>query len=153
YFPNGHIIVYGEGRDDTIAVNPKVTLPAILYGNAGNDSITSGGGPSILLGGDGNDTLTGGATRDILIGGTGIDILNAAKGDDILIAGSTSFDGVSATNQQALSALMAEWSRADLGYSDRINHLTGATLGGLNGSNYLKVSGAGATVFDDTDQD
>ena len=29
---------------------------------------------------------------------------------------------------------MLEWSRTDLGYSARINHLTGAVLDGLNGT-------------------
>jgi hypothetical protein len=40
---------------------------------------------------------------------------------------------------------MAEWSRADLDYQARIDHLTGAASGGLNGSALLN-DGA---VFDD----
>src|SRR5262249_43707880 len=128
FFPSGHIIVMGEGRDDTIAVNSNVTRPCILYGNDGNDTITGGGGLNILVGGNGADTLTGNNSRDILIGGTGADILQASKGEDVLIAGSTSFDGYSSANLLALSKVMDEWSRNDLGYQNRIDHLTGATL-------------------------
>lgn len=157
FYPTGQIIVYGQGRDDTIFVNSNVTRPCILYGNAGNDSITSGGGPSILIGGDGNDTLTGNNARDILIGGQGADVLKAGKNEDILIAGTTSYDSVSSANQQALAAILAEWSRTDLGFTERMNHLTGTTPGGWNGSNLLK-GGSGNfdptnTVFNDTDVD
>jgi hypothetical protein len=34
------------------------------------------------------------------------------------------------------AAVLAEWSRTDIGYSSRMAHLNGSTSGGLNG-NYL----------------
>jgi Ca2+-binding RTX toxin-like protein len=107
-----------------------------------------------LLGGDGTDTLSSGNGRDIIIGGTGPDTLNAGNGDDLLIAGSTSYDVRTPANLQALlCAIGREWLRTDLAYPARINHLTGATPGGLNGTTYLKASTSGQTVFDDTSQD
>jgi hypothetical protein len=45
----------------------------------------------------------------------------------------------------ALGAVMAEWTRTNLGYEDRIAHLTGAVGGGLNGTVLLTSS----TVFGD----
>lgn len=45
----------------------------------------------------------------------------------------------------AIANLMAEWTRTDLVYADRINHLNGTVLGGLNGNSVINV----ITVSDD----
>lgn len=118
---------------------------SILIGGAGDDVLTGGSGNNVLVGGAGNDTLTGGLGRNILIGGLGADILKGDAGEDILIGGTTSYD----SNVAALNALMAEWKRTDLTYQQRIDHLTGATSGGLNGSVVLKST----TVKDDATAD
>ncbi len=86
----------------------------------------------MLEGGAGNDSLVGGRGRDLLIGGLGADTLQAGSGGDLLIGGTTSYDN----NYVALAAVLAEWSRTDIGYSSRMAHLNGSTSGGLNG-NYL----------------
>jgi hypothetical protein len=122
----------------------------ILIGD-GKDNVLEGGpGNDVLIGGDGNDTLRGGPGRDLLIGGLGSDVLIGGDGEDILIGGYTSFDtqvGGTATthdiNYLALQAIMAEWTRTDLGYNDRIQHLRKG--GGLNGNVVLDKT----TVFDD----
>jgi Ca2+-binding RTX toxin-like protein len=93
------------------------------------------------VGGSGNDTLTGGPGRSLLIGGLGNDTITGGGDDDIVIGGYTTFDA----NAAALTALLNEWKRTDLTYQDRIDHLTGAVGGGLNGTNYLKST----TVNDD----
>jgi Ca2+-binding RTX toxin-like protein len=114
----------------------------LLLGNAGSDVLNGGaGGNDVLVGGAGNDNLTGSAGRNILIGGLGADVLTGGGGEDILIGGTTNHDATAA----ALTSLMAEWKRTDLGYQQRIDHLIGATAGGLNGSKYLKST----TVKDD----
>jgi hypothetical protein len=77
-------------------------LPASRYGGAGNDRLKGGCGPNVLL---------GGARDDLLVGGTGADRLVGNAKDDILIAGTTPFDGNS--NEAALAAIMAEWTRTD----------------------------------------
>jgi Ca2+-binding RTX toxin-like protein len=154
FAPTGAVIVDGRDGNDTITVDSQLSMPRVLYGGTGNDTITGGNGPGILLGGDGNDTLNAGNGRDIVIGGAGQDTLNAGNGDDILIAGSTSYDGRTAANLQALlCAIGREWLRNDLAYPARINHLTGVTPGGLNGTSYLKATAPGQTVFDDSGQD
>lgn len=100
-----------------------------------NDFITGNTLNNVLLGKGGNDTLQGGTGtgRDFLFGGSGIDSLNGGDGDDLLIGGTTSRDA----DLTALNALMSEWARTDLGYQDRIDHLTGAVAGGNNGPFFL----------------
>src|SRR5205085_2567665 len=126
---------------DTIQVSS--TLPAWLYGGAGNDRLTGGSGGNVLLGGDGNDTLAGGSGRDLLIGGLGADVLSANGGDDILIGGTTAFDA----NDAALAAVVREWTSAR-SYATRVQNLTDGTGSAdrLNGSYFLVK---GQTVFDD----
>lgn len=64
----------GGSGDDTIAINDSVgTIPATLFGNAGNDS---------LEGGPGNDTIDGGLGADAMDGGKG-------SGDRVSYAGRT----------------------------------------------------------------
>jgi Ca2+-binding RTX toxin-like protein len=117
-------------RDDALAVGssyPDVTLTVTIAGDA-PASLTNQA--SVAGGGEGADTLKGN------------------DGDDILLAGSSSYD--EASNQAALCGIQAEWLRTDLGYAVRVAHLTGATDGGLSGTNRLKP---GQTMFDDSSKD
>ncbi|MCI0684641.1 MAG: CSLREA domain-containing protein [Gemmataceae bacterium] len=139
----GQIIVRGHRGDDDIEVAGGIDLSAWLYGGRGDDLLKGGAGNDVLLGGAGDDDLSGGQGRDLLIGGRGADRLVGNADDDLLIAGLTAYDH----NRAALSAIMAEWGRADRSYQQRIEHLQNG--GGLNGSVVLKVNGPGATVFDD----
>lgn len=154
FAPSGAIIVDARDGNDTITLDSQLSALRVLYGGAGNDSITGGNGPGLLLGSDGDDTLQSGNGRDILIGGAGQDTLTARNGDDILLAGSSSYDGQIAPNLQALlCAIQPEWLRSDSSYQARINHLTGTTAGRLNGTTCLKSAAPDQTVFDDTSQD
>ena len=40
----------GLGGDDTITIDPRVTLPVTLSGGEGNDTLIASSGPSVLLG-------------------------------------------------------------------------------------------------------
>ena len=55
------IRVFGLGGNDTITFNEaNGALPAaMLFGGAGNDTLTGGSGNDLLFGGIGNDTLLG----------------------------------------------------------------------------------------------
>ncbi len=145
FTPTGHLIAFGLSGNDTMSVASNLTVPAWLFGGAGSDTLTGGGGPNVLVGDEGNDNITGGDHRDLLIGGAGADTVTAQGADDILIAAATSHDH----NFAALNAIMSEWGRTDANYVTRILHLTGASGGGNNGSIVLNA----ATVFDDTDVD
>jgi ELWxxDGT repeat protein/VCBS repeat-containing protein len=128
------IIVLLGGGDDQATVAGNVMTPVLIDGGDGNDNLKAGGGPTVLLGGAGNDTLTGGRGRDILIGGLGADSLTGGPGDDILIAGTTAHDA----NPAALFQILSEWSRTDLTYLQRIDHLRNG--GGLNDGYLLNAS-------------
>ena len=148
-------MVYGQAGNDTIklqtAVINKTTLyvsiPAFLFGGAGNDTLDTTGSSvnNVLEGGRGDDTLQGGSGRDLLIGGEGADVLHGQGGDDILIGGTTKFD----RKLRALDAIMAEWGRTDVDYNTCVEQLNGSLSGGANGSTYLTPS----TVFDDAAND
>src|SRR5262249_28777008 len=103
--PTSRLIVYGYDGGDNINVESAVRLPACLYGGAGNDELTAGGGPAIMLGGEGDDDVRGRNGRDVLVGGLGADLLRGGRGHDLLIAGTTAFDDDEAT----LAAIQAEW--------------------------------------------
>jgi hypothetical protein len=138
------IVVYANGGDDRVQVAGGVTVPATVFGGAGNDRIKAGGGPSVLVGGDGDDSLLGGAGRDVLIGGRGADLIGGNGADDILVAGYTALDG----NLTALSLIRTEWVSVR-SYADRVANLSGAGSTGVNGAAVLTDAGAGRTVFDD----
>jgi phospholipase C len=123
------IEVYGQSGDDTITVDPNVTIPAFIFSGTGNNVITAGGGPSVVVGGAGNNTLTGGTGPSILIGGSGHEQLSGGSGATLLIAGTTKFDA----NLEALKSLEAEWSRTDESYEEKVAHLNGGATGGQNG--------------------
>ena len=59
-----------------------------LFGGAGNDELSGGGGNDALRGNTGDDTLNGGSGNDNLQGGNQNDILNGDAGIDVLIGGS-----------------------------------------------------------------
>jgi hypothetical protein len=88
------------------------------------------------VGGLGDDDLYGRGGRDILIGGSGNtastsrDLLSGGDGEDMLFGGFTTYDN----RPDVLRLIAAEWGRSDLGYADRLDHITGATTGGLNGN-------------------
>ena len=142
FHPTGRIIVHGLAGHDYLAVANRVTLPAWLYGEDGNDSLWGGGGPNILFGGGGNDALRGGSGRGMLIGGEGSDVLGGGINNSLLIGGTTAYDA----NDAALQAIVNEWNTAAT--SARASHLTGAA-GGVNGPYFLNAR----TVHDDYSPD
>jgi len=63
-------IVFGSAGDDTISGNRFANQ---LFGGNGNDYLFGGAGRDFLSGGNGNDTLRGGSGADVLRGGRGND--------------------------------------------------------------------------------
>src|SRR5262249_1883264 len=149
--PTSQIIVYAQAGDDTVLLQSAkiqgktvtISIAAVLFGGAGNHTPDTSGRPAnhVRLGEAGNDSLQGGSGRDLQIGGLGSDTLHAGSGGDILIGCRTDYDN----DLTALASIMAEWGRTDIGYQDRINHLTGSVPGGLNGTVFLNA----LTVHDD----
>ncbi|MGH7179282.1 MAG: hypothetical protein ACREJC_18035, partial [Tepidisphaeraceae bacterium] len=112
-----------------------------VFGGSGNDSLTGNAAANMFVGNAGNDTQFGNDGRDILIGGADADLLDGGNDDDILIGARTSYDA----NRVALLAILQEWTRTDLNYTGRVNHISGAVAGGLNGAFKFNAT----TVFDD----
>jgi Ca2+-binding RTX toxin-like protein len=134
-----------------------ISLPAWLYGDAGNDRLKGGAGNDVLLGGNGEDLLVGGGGRDLLLGGAGADRIVGNGEDDILIAGFTAFDYTAAgllqqDHETALSAIMAEWTSVRDFATRRSNLNGGGTGPRSNGDVFLRKS-ISATVFEDSDRD
>jgi Ca2+-binding RTX toxin-like protein len=128
------IIDVGPADDDDIEVAGSISLLALLQGDAGNDRLKGGAGASVLCGGDGDDLLIGGSGRSILIGDRGADRLVGNGEDDILIGGTTQYG----CDHEALCAILDEWTRRDLTYTQRISNLS---------TGQFKLNAA--TVFDD----
>jgi Ca2+-binding RTX toxin-like protein len=80
----GLIRVFGKGGNDTITLNEASgALPAaLLFGGAGNDTLSGGSGGDFLFGGSTNDTLLGRGGFDFLFGGAGNDTLTGGDADD-----------------------------------------------------------------------
>ncbi len=88
------VIVQGEAG---VSLDAGQIHAEIVYGAAGNDTLTNSGvagvdfdggdGADLLSGGDAVDTLRGGAGNDTLSGGAGADVLQGGSGDDLLSGG------------------------------------------------------------------
>jgi Ca2+-binding RTX toxin-like protein len=92
------ISVTGGAGNDLITIDPAITLPSVIQGGEGDDTLNGGsgkdrieggpgadeilgnGGRDALFGNDGNDTLSGGSRNDTLDGGTGADSLVGSAG-------------------------------------------------------------------------
>ncbi|WP_345327120.1 Calx-beta domain-containing protein [Novipirellula rosea] len=121
------VVMVGDGND-TVDIHAKVSVPSIILGGDGNDKLNGGSGSDVVVGGLGNDRLHGGNGNDVLIGGEGRDVLDGESGNDLLL-------GAGWINQQdlvALDALHQQWTRNDVTYQRRREHLTDAAPGGLN---------------------
>jgi Ca2+-binding RTX toxin-like protein len=74
----------GGGGNDTLQ---GASGNDFLYGFGGNDFLSSGSGDDYASGGDGSDTILGFHGSDILDGGSGADTLNGDDGNDLLLGG------------------------------------------------------------------
>ena len=69
-------------EDDTISVDPEVIIYSLVFGGAGDDTLTGGGGTDDMYGEAGADSLGGGGGDDYLDDGPGDDVVNAGEGAD-----------------------------------------------------------------------
>jgi Ca2+-binding RTX toxin-like protein len=78
------VSVFGLAGNDAISLDESNgALPsALLFGGAGNDTLTGGSGNDQLFGEAGNDILLGKGGNDLLFGGAGDDVLTGGSGND-----------------------------------------------------------------------
>src|SRR5207245_4317286 len=126
--PTGHIVVYGNGGNDSIRLGSsspalsryRIQVPAFVFGGDGNSILDVSGSSAnnVLVAGAGKSKLIDGFGRDILIASPQSSFFTS-RGDDLVIKGITPFNN----DFDALSALMAEWSSPGSKDSARIDHL------------------------------
>jgi hypothetical protein len=141
----------GRG-DDRIKIDPGASssVPSVplvplvpSVPSVPSDQVQLHQGATLVLAGPGDDEVETGPGPDILVGGLGEDKLESGGGEDILISGPTIHD----QDASAWQAILAEWTRTDLSYSDRVNHIQFG--GGLNNTHLLSE----ATTIDDSQED
>jgi hypothetical protein len=120
-----------------------------VHGSNFGNKLTGNAQGNILIGGSGTNTITGGSGRSLLIADMGPSTITggsggSAGGGDILIGGSTTYDAMTAANEQALMSILAEWQSADA-YLTRFAEINTGGGGGRNGNNKLNW---GTTVLD-----
>ena len=85
----GQVTAHGGAGDDVIT---NITIGngyGQVFGDAGDDQLTSGG---FVHGGDGDDGIEGGPTADNLLGGAGNDAVFGREGNDELFGGNGHYD-------------------------------------------------------------
>jgi len=96
----------------------------VLYGHAGNDTLSGAGGADILNGGTGNDTLTGGTGADHFVFRTGdgldtvVDFSPSGLAHDVL-----ELHGYGVTSFAALAPFMTQSGADTLIAFDDQNHI------------------------------
>ncbi|QDU26437.1 Hemolysin, chromosomal [Anatilimnocola aggregata] len=100
----GKAVLYGGNGVDTMS-QTTAKIPAVFYGEAGNDSLAGGSNNDWLVGGDGNDQITGGEGQNVIWGDNaptnpgdptpqdfqglndGNDTISSGNGADVIYAG------------------------------------------------------------------
>jgi hypothetical protein len=113
--------------DGNVIVNLQTNTATGVGGSIANirnvtgSSVPTPGSYNILVGNGGNVLIGGNGRRNLLIAGASASPSWLFGGDDedILIGGTTAWD----TNTAALMAIMDEWTRTDIGYDERVDHV------------------------------
>lgn len=83
--------IHGGDGDDQLTANGQ--LGAIIFGEAGNDTIVGGLGRDELFGGEGDDNIDGRNGSDMIDGGSpplanpGVNTLRGGRGSDVILGG------------------------------------------------------------------
>ncbi len=112
-----NIVGYLGAGNDTWNGN-NISFPQYVYGEAGDDQLTTGSSSDILVGGLGADILRGGTGSDLMIGGAGNDVLYGESGGDVLVAGQYTRE----TELDSLKKLLSAWNGSG-NYQTRVNRL------------------------------
>ena len=128
YFEFEFLSIIGDSAANNIDAS-AVTIPTMLDGGFGNDTIT---------GGSGNDTILGNQGRDLINGGAGDDNINGGADDDTLTGGA----GTDTLSVTANTTLTIGANQTTGNGTDTFSEFEGAVLTGGVGNNRLDASGA-----------
>ncbi len=81
------LLIYGGAGNDSITIDESVTIATEIYGGSGDDSIIGGSGDNLIFGGEGQDRIYARGGNDELYGGEGGDIIEGGAGNDVLYGG------------------------------------------------------------------
>ncbi len=139
------ITISGGDGNDTITVGQEVTAPTLIFGGAGSNSITAGGGPTEIDGGMGTDTITtGSGAATIYSGYNHATVIGATTGDAVIQGspartaqlGTVELQILNLVNQQrALNKLPALTVSPQLTYAAQLQSTNMAALSGVVGLN------------------
>ena len=151
----GELIINGNAGADRLDTS-ALSLPVMLFGDDGADTLIGGSGNDNLRGGDDDDVLNGGDGNDSLSGSSGRDTLNGGAGDDRLSGqgssgdvltgglGDDRLDGGSGTDRLFEEAdvdfVLATRSLTGLG-NDRLSDIEIVVLHGGSSDNIIDASG------------
>jgi Ca2+-binding RTX toxin-like protein len=79
------IEVHGEYDNDMVDLSQVGTMPCLIDGGKGADTLIGGMGADSIDGGEGADSILGGAANDTLVGGPGSDTLEGGAGADSIV--------------------------------------------------------------------
>ncbi len=121
----GNVLLNYARDNSTVIVNLGTGVATGVVGAVlGAEGVVGGSGSNILVG----------SGRSLLIGGLGPSQLEGGSNDTLMIAGSTGYD----LQDAALEAILDEWDRTDLNFSQRVADLENGT--GRNGSDVLTLA-------------
>ncbi|MGZ0163483.1 MAG: hypothetical protein ACKVII_06185 [Planctomycetales bacterium] len=145
--------IVGDSAANTIDAS-AATIPTMLDGGFGNDTITGGSGndtifgnqgADVIVGGAGDDNIDGGADNDTLTGGTGTDTLSVTANTTLTIgATQTTGNGTDTFSEFEQAVLTGGVGNNRL---DASGATIDVTLLGLSGDDTL-LGGAGSDSLD-----
>lgn len=136
--------VHGSNFDDVITIGDAYTATGVqMFGLAGNDNLTGGGGGDTLSGNQGNDIIAGRGGSDYLWGGDGDDNIDGGAGADRVIgdAGSDALNGGNGTDR-------VEYEGSGSGVVASLASGTGSG-GFAQGDTYVSIENLLGSHFDD----
>lgn len=74
------IQIHAGAGNDLVTIDPSLTRSAIIFGDAGDDTLSGGAGNDRIYGGDGNDRTFGNGGDDVLVNIGGGSLDNSAGG-------------------------------------------------------------------------
>lgn len=152
---------FGDAGSDVF--ENRTVLPALLDGQAGNDSLQGGSARDTLLGGagddllighhgrdwidggEGNDKALGAAHDDTLIGGLGNDFLDGqgSSHDVLIVTGSDAADDITLRRSGAYTAIDSTGGATFSARFRRAEHITLNTRGGNDAVTAIGIGNAG----------
>ncbi|MGH8032580.1 MAG: M91 family zinc metallopeptidase [Luteimonas sp.] len=162
--PGQQLTIRSGAGDDSIAVDPSVTINLIIEagdgadtvqggsgndridGGAGNDRITTGSGFGYVFGGSGDDTIRAGNGTNTLYGGDGVDTINGGNGNDYIEGGKGNDVINSGGGRNVVSGGLGDDTIA-AAVSDRVYTGGGTnTVGGLGSDGVVYSAGVGDRI-------